>query len=112
MVGGLKVTCGDYAVHVAVGPRAGRLGPVSERFRDGRVAMAYGSAQGHEHRVRGARVPRVGRVSGQGITLDDTQRHAQQFVTGAARGGHGVTGPLQRRLGLVRLATARHHQIL
>jgi len=111
-VDGARVARGDHAGRVAVGPSAvGRFGPVREGLGGG-AAAARRAALGREHCVRGARVPSVRRVPGQRVTLDHAQRHAQHLVTGPGRRGHGVTGPLQRRLGRIRLAVAGHHQLL
>jgi len=90
---------------------AGGLGPVRER-PGGRATVTRRATLGRQHRVRGARVPRVRRVFGQRVALDDTYRHAQHLVTGPGRRGHDVTGPLQSLLGFVCLAAASHHQFL
>jgi len=91
---GARVARRDYAVRVAVGPDGpgGRLGPVRERFGGRTAAVAHRAAQGREHRVRRARVPRVCRVRGQRVTFDEARGHAQQLVARARGRGHHVTG--------------------
>lgn len=109
---GPQVARSDHTVRVAVRPSsAGGLGMVRERT-GGRATVARSAALGRQHCVRGARVPRVRRVLGQRVALDDTQCHAQHLVTCPGRRGHDVTGPLQRRPGFVCLAAASHHQLL